>query len=131
MDQTLIVSREQALSRFRSAFSAGDVAAIYRAVTPDFVWRLPIGPKTRVAREIDSPQALAEYLSERTRIYSELRYSDSATHHADDATFVTFRVSGKRRVDDASFDVLAMERYLFRDGLVSEKDAYWKNIRAE
>lgn len=131
MNQISIDSREQALSKFRSAFSSGDVDAIYRAVTPDFVWRLPIGPDARVAREIDSPQALAEYLSERTRIYSELRYSDSATYHSDDATFVTFRVAGKRRADDASFDVLAMERYLFRDGRVSEKDAYWKNIRVE
>ena len=37
--------RDVLLTAFSKALFARDVEAIYRAVTPDFVWRLPIGPE--------------------------------------------------------------------------------------
>ena len=51
--------------------------------------------------------------------------------HAQDATFMTFRIEAVRQRDNAQVDVLALERFLFRRGLIVELDVYWKSIRDE
>jgi ketosteroid isomerase-like protein len=123
--------RDKLLTAFSKALFARDVEAIYRTVTPDFVWRLPIGPDAPAAREIASPEQLAAYFAERERMYDGMRFPDVKYHHAPDATFMTFRVTGKRKDGGAGVDAHGMERYLFRDGRIALKDAYWKRIAVE
>ena len=122
--------RDSLLTAFSKALFARDVGGVYRTVTPDFVWRLPIGPDVPTAREVASRAQLAAYFDERERMYETMRFRDVVYHHAPEATFMTFRVVGKRR-DGASVDALGMERYLFRDNLIALKDAYWKRIAVE
>ena len=122
--------RDALLSAFSKALFARDVEAVYRTVTPDFVWRLPIGPDTPVAREIASRTQLAAYFDERERMYESMRFRDVVYHHAPEATFMTFRVVATRK-DGGAADALGMERYLFRDSLIALKDAYWKRIAVE
>jgi ketosteroid isomerase-like protein len=122
--------RDAILTAFSKALFARDVDAVYRTVTPDFIWRLPIGPEAPTAREIASREQLAAYFDERERMYDGMRFRDAVYHHAPEATFMTFRVVGKRR-DGGAVDALGMERYLFRDGLIALKDAYWKRIAVE
>lgn len=123
--------RDALLTAFSKALFARDVDAVYRIVTPDFVWRLPIGADAPVAREIKSREQLAAYFDERERTYEGVRFHDVAYTHAPDATFMTFRVTARRKDGGASVDALGMERYLFRDGLIALKDAYWKRIGVE
>jgi ketosteroid isomerase-like protein len=123
--------RDVLLTAFSKALFARDVEGIYRTVTPDFVWRLPVGPDAPVAREISSPEQLAAHLDGRERMYDGMRFRDVVYHHAPDATFMTFRVVAKRKDGGASVDALGMERYLFRDGRIALKDAYWKRIAVE
>lgn len=122
--------RDVLLTAFSKALFARDVDAVYRIVTPDFIWRLPIGPEAPMAREIASREQLAAYFEERERMYDGMRFRDVVYHHAPEATFMTFRVVGKRR-DGGAVDALGMERYLFRDRLIALKDAYWKRIAVE
>ncbi|MDQ8729098.1 nuclear transport factor 2 family protein [Bradyrhizobium sp. LHD-71] len=122
--------RDALLTAFSKALFKRDVDAIYRTVTPDFVWRLPIGPDAPVAREIGSPEQLADYFDARERTYDGVRFHDVVYHHAPEATFMTFRVTARRKDGDA-VDALGMERYLFRDGRIALKDAYWKRIGVE
>ena len=131
MTVPLSAARDALLAAFSKALFARDVTAVYRTVTPDFVWRLPIGPDAPQAREIASPDQLAAYFDERERMYDGMRFQDVVYHHAPEATFMTFRVVAKRKDGGAPVDVLGMERYLFRDGLILLKDAYWKRIGAE
>ena len=123
--------RDLLLAAFSKALFTRDVAAVYRTVTSDFVWRLPIGADAPVAREIASPDQLAAYFDERERIYDSMRFHDVLYHHAPDATFMTFRVTARRRDGGTAVDALGMERYLFRDGRIALKDAYWKQIATE
>jgi ketosteroid isomerase-like protein len=123
--------RDALLAAFSKALFKRDVEAIYRAVTPDFIWRLPIGPDAPVAREIASPAQLAAYFAERERVYDGMRFHDVAYHHAPDATFMTFRVTARRKDGGAVVDADGMERYLFRDRRIALKDAYWKRIAVE
>lgn len=131
MTVPLPAARDALLAAFSKALFACDVAAVYRTVTPDFVWRLPIGSDAPHAREIASPDQLAAYFDERERRYDGMRFHDVVYHHAAEATFMTFRVTAKRKGGGAPVDALGMERYLFRDGLILLKDAYWKRVAAE
>jgi ketosteroid isomerase-like protein len=123
--------RDALLTAFSKALFKRDVEAIYRTVTPDFIWRLPVGPDAPAAREIASREQLAAYFDERERMYDGMRFHDVVYHHAPDATFMTFRVVAERKDGSAAVDALGMERYLFRDGRIALKDAYWKRIGAE
>jgi ketosteroid isomerase-like protein len=123
--------RDALLAAFSKALFKRDVDAIYRTVTPDFIWRLPIGLERTVAREIASREQLAAYFDERERMYEGMRFNDVVYHHAPEATFMTFRVVAVRKDGGAPVDALGMERYLFRDGRIALKDAYWKRIAAE
>ena len=124
-------ARDALLTAFSRALFARDVEAIYRTVTPDFVWRLPIGGEAPVAREISSKAQLSAYFDERERMYERMRFHDVAYHHAPEASFMTFRVTAQRKDGGAPIDAQGMERYLFRDGLIALKDAYWKRIAVE
>ena len=123
--------RDTLLSAFSKALFARDVEAVYGTVTPDFIWRLPIGPDAPMAREIKSREQLAAYFDERERMYQGVRFHDVVYHHAPDATFMTFRVAASRKDGGAGVDAHGMERYLFRDGRIALKDAYWKRIAVE
>ena len=118
--------RDVLLSAFSKALFARDVAAVYRTVTPDFCWQLPIGPDAPTAREIKSGEQLAAYFDERERMYDGVRFHDVVYHHAPDATFMTFRVTARRKDGGANVDAHGMERYLFRDGRIALKDVYRK-----
>ena len=123
--------RDEILSAFNKAMFARDVDAVYKVVTPDFVWRLPVGPTAPGAREVRSREQLAAYLDERARLYEGLRYADGITYHAPDASFITFHLTGRKRATGAAVDVHGLDRFLFRDGKVMHKDAYWKRIETE
>jgi SnoaL-like domain len=122
--------RDALLAAFSKALFARDVDSVYRTVTPDFIWRLPIGPDAPFAREIANREQLVAYFDERERMYDAMRFRDVVYHHAPEATFMTFRVVGSRK-DGGAVDALGMERYQFRDRLIALKDAYWKRIAAE
>ncbi len=127
-----LTERDALLAAFSKALFKRDVDAVYRTVTPDFIWRLPIGPDAPVAREIASPEQLSAYFDERERMYDGMRFHDVVYHHAPDATFMTFRVTATRKGGGgARVDAHGMERYLFRDGRIALKDAYWKRIAVE
>src|SRR5690242_12713730 len=98
--------RDALLAAFSKALFKKDVDAIYRTVTPDFVWRLPVGPDAPVAREIASREQLTAYFDERERMYDGMRFNDVVYHHAPDATFMTFRVVAARKDGGPSVDAL-------------------------
>jgi ketosteroid isomerase-like protein len=131
MPAPFAAERDVLLTGFSKALFKRDVDAIYRTVTPNFVWRLPVGPDVPKAREIGSPEQLAAYFAERERMYDGMRFHDVVYHHAPEATFMTFRVTAARKDGGAGVDADGMERYLFRDGRIALKDAYWKQIAVE
>lgn len=124
-------TRESLLANFLKAFARRDLDAMYRTVTPDFVWSLPVGPDAPLARNLATRDAIAAYFEERSRIYSSVKFHDLAWQHAPDASFMTFRVIAEYKDGRAPVDALGLERYTFRDGLIAMKDAYWKRIAAE
>lgn len=118
--------RDALLKVFNKSLFANDLDTLYSAATPDFAWRLAVGPGSPTPRTIRTRDALAAYLVERAKTYENLHYGDVATYHAPEATFNSFHLTGRLLATGELVDVLGLERYLFRDGKVMQKDAYWK-----
>jgi ketosteroid isomerase-like protein len=124
-------ARETLLAEFLKASARRDLDAMYRTVTPDFVWSLPVGPDAPHARKLTTRDEIAAYFEERARIYASVKFHDLAWQHAPDASFMTFRVIAEYKDGRPPVDALGLERYTFRDGLIAIKDAYWKRIGTE
>ena len=115
--------RDTIFKAFGRAFFKQDLDAMYQVVTPDFVWSVQGG---EVARLLTSREDIAAYFAERKQQVENLRFHDVVYHHAPDATFMTFRLTGTDKVTGKPFESIGVERYTFRDGRLALKDVYTK-----
>jgi ketosteroid isomerase-like protein len=119
--------RDELLKGFARALFRGDMEALYRVVAPDFLWSFHDGLATTKA--LAGPAAIAEHLAEQKARFSAQRFHEVAYHHADDASFMTFRVSETVRDSGEQREQCGIERYTFRDGLLATKDVYRKPVQ--
>ena len=114
--------RDTLFKAFGRAFFKQDLDAMYQVVTPVFVWNV----QAEVPRQLASREAIAAYFAERKQQVENLRFHDVVYHHAPDATFMTFRLTGTDKATGRSFESIGVERYTFRDGRLALKDVYNK-----
>lgn len=98
---------------------------MYEVVAADFTWSILVGDKTRV---VNSRELVGAFLEERSGTQSDVRFEDVVYHHAADATFMTYRVTGTNVATGESFERVGIERYTFHDGLIAEKDVYSRPV---
>ncbi|MEZ5852238.1 MAG: nuclear transport factor 2 family protein [Hyphomicrobiaceae bacterium] len=116
--------RDALFKTFGRAWFKRDVALLYEAVTPDFVWAQSDG-SGKVAH-ITGRDAVGAALTATGTDGVQRRFEDVAYHHAGDQSFMTFRIvetiaaTGETRAD------IGVERYRFRDGRIALKDVYRK-----
>ena len=118
--------RDDLLKGFARALFRGDMDALYRVVAPDFLWSFHDG--LLVTKTLADAAAIREHLAEQKARFSAQRFHDVAYHHADDATFMTFRVSERLRDSGEQREQRGIECYTFRDGKLATKDVYRKPI---
>jgi len=94
---------------------------MYDVVTEDFTYSILVGEETRVASDRDQVAAL---LQERRGTQNDVRFEDVVYHHAADATFMTYRVTGTDAATGEPFERVGVERYTFKNGRIAEKDVY-------
>lgn len=116
-------ARDQLFKAFGRAFFKRDVALLYETVTPDFVW-LSSDARGMVER-IQGREAVAAKLMAPGPIEGA-RFHDVVYHHAPQATFMTFRLTGTDRATGRAVEEIGVERYTFRDGRIAVKDVYRK-----
>ncbi|HKU94258.1 MAG TPA: nuclear transport factor 2 family protein [Vineibacter sp.] len=115
--------RDTIFKAFGRAFFKQDLDAMYQVVTPDFVWSVQ---GVDAPRQLTSREAIAAYFAERKQQVENLRFHDVVYHHAPDATFMTFRLTGTDKATGRTFETVGVERYTFRDGRLAMKDVYTK-----
>jgi len=115
--------RDTIFKAFGRAFFKQDLDAMYQVVTPDFVWSVQGG---EIGRLLTSREDIAAYFAERKQQVENLRFHDVVYHHAPDASFMTFRLTGTDKVTGKAFETIGVERYTFRDGRLALKDVYTK-----
>ena len=114
--------RDTIFKAFGRAFFKQDLDAMYRVVTPDFVWSVQ-GETPRLLR---SREQILTWFAERKQQVDNVRFHDVVYHHAPDASFMTFRLTGIDKATGKPFETVGVERYTFRDGRLAVKDVYTK-----
>ncbi len=113
--------RDALFKRFGRAFFKQDLDAMYEVVTDDFTYSILVNDTPRVMNTRDQ---VAAFFEERRGIQKDVRFEDVVFHHAPDATFMTYRVTGTDVASGEAFERVGVERYTFRDGRIAEKDVY-------
>jgi ketosteroid isomerase-like protein len=114
--------RDAIFKAFGRAFFKQDLDAMYQVVTPDFVWSVSGDVPRRLASRAD----IGAYFAERNGQAENVRFHDVVYHHAPDASFMTFRLTGTDKATGTPFETVGVERYTFRDGRLAVKDVYTK-----
>ena len=118
--------RDELLKGFARALFKGDMDALYRVVTPGFLWNFHDG--LVLTKSLADPAAIAEHLTEHKALFSAQRFHDVVCHHAGEMTFMTFRVSEILRSTGEAREQRGIESYAFADGKLASKDVYRKPI---
>ena len=119
--------RDQLFKTFGRAWFKRDIALLYEAVTPDFVWRS--SDAFGNVREIGSRPAIAEAFAEMASKPATVRFVDVVYHHAPEDTFMTFRLVETDAATGLVREEDGVERYSFRDGRIAIKDVYRKPVQ--
>jgi ketosteroid isomerase-like protein len=114
--------RDTIFKAFGRAFFKQDLEAMYQVVVPDFVWIV----QGDTPRHLASREQILGYFAERRQQVENVRFHDVVYHHAPDASFMTFRITGTDKATGRAFDHVGVERYTFRDGRLAVKDVYTK-----
>jgi ketosteroid isomerase-like protein len=118
-------ARDELLKGFARALFSNDMDALYRVVSPDFLWSFHDG---FITKSLGCTDAIREHLMEQKARFSEQRFHEVVYHHTPDATFMTFRVSETFRQTGERREQRGVERYTFREGKLATKDVYRKPI---
>jgi ketosteroid isomerase-like protein len=118
--------RDALFTGFARALFKGDLDALYRVVTPDFVWRYHDGLSQELV--LASREAIGAHIEDRKSFFAESRFHDVVYHHLPDLSFMTFRVSEIVRLTGERREQRGIERYTFAGGKIATKDVYRKPI---
>ena len=118
--------RDELFKGFARALFKGDMDALYRVVTPDFLWSFHDG--LGLTKSLADPSAIRAHLAEQKALFAAQRFHEVAYHHAPDISFMTFRVSEILRASGEQREQRGIERYTFSDGRLATKDVYRKPI---
>ena len=105
--------RDALFKQFGRAFFKQDLDAMYQVVTEDFAYSILVNDTPRV---MNTREQVAAFFEERRGIQKDVRFEDVVFHHAPDATFMTYRVTGTEVASGEPFERVGVERYTFRDG---------------
>ena len=96
---------------------------MYEVVTNDFTYSILVNDVTRTMQTRDQ---VAAFFQERNGTQRDVGFEDVVFHHAEDATFMTYRVTGTDIATDEPFERVGVERYTFKNGRIriAEKDVY-------
>jgi len=118
--------RDALFQGFARALFRGDMDALYKVVTPNFVWRYHDGISTE--RVLTGRDAIERHIAERKAFFASSRFRDVVYHHLPEISFMTFRVSETVRDTGEQREQQGIERYTFENGKLATKDVYRKPI---
>ena len=113
--------RDALFRKFGRAFFKRDLDAMYEVITEDFAYSIQVGDEPR---QMTTRAEVAAFFEERQGTQRDVRFEDVVFHHAPEATFMTYRVTGTDVASGERFERVGVERYTFRDGRIAEKDVY-------
>ena len=113
--------RDAIFKAFGRAYSKQDLYLIYDVVTPGFTWTIA---EEGEVLSMSSHEAVAAFFEKRRGRYTDARFEDVIYHHAPEATFMTYRMTGTVAATGETFDRVGVERYTFEGDRLAVKDVY-------
>lgn len=107
--------------KFDRAFFKQDLDAMYEVVTENFTYSIVGDGSTRTMQTRDQAAA---FFKERNGTQGDVRFENVVFHHAAEAPFMTYGVTGTGIATGETFERVGVERYTFKDGRMAEKDVY-------
>jgi len=117
--------RDVLFKAFGRAFFKKDFDAMYEVVTEDFTYSILVGDEPQI---MSSRDQVAAFMKGRSGTQVNVRFEDVVYHHAPEATFMTYRMTGTDVASGESFERVGVERYSFQDGRIAEKDVYSRPV---
>ena len=117
--------RDLLFKQFGRAFFKQDMDALYEVVTENFTYSILVNDESRVMRSRDE---VAAFFNERNGTQKDVRFEDVVFHHAPEATFMTYRVTGTDLATNERFERIGVERYTFDNERIAEKDVYSRPV---
>ncbi len=113
--------RDAIFKAFGRAYFKQDLDLMYDVVTPGFTWTIA---EEDEVRSMASREAIAAFFEARRGRYTDVRFEDVVYHHAPEATFMTYRMTGTVAATGETFDRAGVERYTFEGDRLAVKDVY-------
>jgi len=117
------------LSDFGKAFFNADASMLRNCTTTDIEWHQHKGaePTGTILRGIE---AICREILRRKAEWKDVFYEDFENRFFEDLIVSSFLVSGIDEFGKA-FKARAVDLYHVKDGKISRKDSYWKNVNEE
>jgi ketosteroid isomerase-like protein len=110
-----------------AAFNSRDVDAIAAYFTEDCTFYPSRGPEIVGAR-IRGRAAVRQYLADRFKLIPDMRWDPVYDYVADDTHAVSVWIVRGKHVNGEVIERQGVDLWEFRDGLVHNKDTYWKVV---
>jgi ketosteroid isomerase-like protein len=122
------VTRELILE-IAAAFNSRDVDRIASYFTDDCTFFMATGPEPD-GRTVRGKAALRKVLGDRFKVIPDMRWDHLYEYVCDNHAVSVWMVTGKSK-DGTVLNYRGCDLWEFRDGLVLNKDTYWKNVRPD
>ncbi|HPU50563.1 MAG TPA: nuclear transport factor 2 family protein [Burkholderiaceae bacterium] len=121
----------EVMQRFGKAFFKKDPTLLAQAITADAQWLFAIGSDGPDGRVRTGVEGFLQGARENEALFERLRFDDvQCRGFGEDQIVMTYLLDGQWR-GGAPFSLRGVELITVRDGRLSRKDVFWKQLRAD
>jgi taurine dehydrogenase small subunit len=117
------------LAAINQAFNSRDADKIVEFFHDDAVFHMASGPDSD-GRAVKGKEAIRKVLADRFEVIPDMRWEHIDEFIMGDKAVTVWRVKGNA-TDGTVLDYQGCDLFQFRDGLVQDKDTYWKIVQPE
>lgn len=117
------------LEEIHDAFNGRDADVIASYFADDAVFYMASGPEP-VGRAVRGREAIRTVLADRFTVIPDMRWDTEYGYIAGNRAVTVWRVRG-HHADGTVLDYQGCDLWEFRNGLVQNKDTYWKIVRPD
>ena len=115
------------LAAINQAFNSRDADRIVEFFHEDAVFHMASGPDPD-GRAVKGKDAIRKVLADRFEVIPDMRWEHIDEYVLGDLGVTVWRVKGNA-TDGTVLDYQGCDLFLFRDGLIQDKDTYWKIVQ--
>jgi taurine dehydrogenase small subunit len=117
------------LAAINQAFNSRDADRIVEFFHDDAVFHMASGPDPD-GRAVKGKDAIRKVLADRFKVIPDMRWEHIDEYVLGDLGVTVWRVKGNA-TDGTVLDYQGCDLFLFRDGLIQDKDTYWKIVQSK